>query len=362
MKLEQIFNMNEAKLDDLIAKYKDKNKYNSKNEKRLVALILAYNNDDIDEEDEEYIVHKNFENIMDTKQPSTAQELRDLIKGKKNEKSKKKEYKETYSLTFGDRGENHAGMQVIGEWAQRGFNLKDLKKAQKWFKEKGIETELIHLNDLLSDDDIEFLKENGVKEVEDAYVLIARNGLSTICDPDDFYEEQKALEKDTQAYMRGKVVNKHARSNLCFDKKAQKADFENKKGTIVPWKNVPLLNKVRETIPEILGDSAELHIAEGNYYKNELLKKSDNGYIGFHGDAERLQVLCCRVGADMNLVYQWFFKSKVIGEKFETILHHGDIYIMSAKAVGNDWKLRNTPTLRHAAGPEQKLKYKDNWY
>ena len=31
-------------------------------------------------------------------------------------------------------------------------------------------------------------------------------------------------------------------------------------------------------------------------------------------------------------------------------LNHGDMYIMSEKAVGNDWKLKNKPTLRHAAG------------
>ena len=31
--------------------------------------------------------------------------------------------------------------------------------------------------------------------------------------------------------MRGRVVNKHARHNLCYANKAQKADYENKKGT-----------------------------------------------------------------------------------------------------------------------------------
>lgn len=31
-------------------------------------------------------------------------------------------------------------------------------------------------------------------------------------------------------------------------------------------------------------------------------------------------------------------------------LHNGDMYIMSEKATGNDWKKRNTPTLRHSAG------------
>lgn len=32
-------------------------------------------------------------------------------------------------------------------------------------------------------------------------------------------------------------------------------------------------------------------------------------------------------------------------------LNGGDIYIMSSKAVGCDWKSSSTVTLRHAAGP-----------
>ena len=35
------------------------------------------------------------------------------------------------------------------------------------------------------------------------------------------------------------------------------------------------------------------------------------------------------------------------------IIEHGDIYIMSEKAVGNDWLNSNIPTLRHAAGAEK---------
>ena len=40
----------------------------------------------------------------------------------------------------------------------------------------------------------------------------------------------------------------------------------------------------------------------------------------------------------------------------EITLNHGDIYIMSEKSVGNDWKRRKIPTLRHAAGFASVLK------
>jgi hypothetical protein len=55
----------------------------------------------------------------------------------------------------------------------------------------------------------------------------------------------------------------------------------------------------------------------------------------------------------MNLQYQWFQQGKPIGERIEVILNNSDIYFMSDKAVGNDWKKRIIPTLRHAAGAKK---------
>lgn len=46
--------------------------------------------------------------------------------------------------------------------------------------------------------------------------------------------------------MCGKVVNKQARYNLYFEYKAQEADFDEGKGTIVPLPDVPLLKLVKE--------------------------------------------------------------------------------------------------------------------
>jgi hypothetical protein len=34
------------------------------------------------------------------------------------------------------------------------------------------------------------------------------------------------------------------------------------------------------------------------------------------------------------------------------MLHNGDMYIMSEKATGFDWKLKKVPSLRHAVGAE----------
>ena len=42
--------------------------------------------------------------------------------------------------------------------------------------------------------------------------------------------------------------------------------------------------------------------------------------------------------------------SLTFGERMIFQINGGDMYIMSEKAVGNDWKRRSIPTLRHAAG------------
>ena len=56
-------------------------------------------------------------------------------------------------------------------------------------------------------------------------------------------------------------------------------------------------------------------------------------------------------------MYQWFFKLRTIGKLFLYTLSHADIYLMSHKSVGQDWKSSHTLTLRHAAGPLTLIKH-----
>ena len=249
-----------------------------------------------------------------------------------------KTMEKTFTITFGDAAENHVGMRKIGQLAIDGFDLNNLSKAYYWFQEKGIET---YIYDLSASPRPLYTDYN----FEDAYILIAKNGLSAICNTNDFMTEQDKLEKDTKAYMYGRVVNKKARHNLCFDDIAVSPNYEIGQGTIISYDAVPLLNQVRNILPEIIGDKAFNLKAEGNYYY-DITKCG----IGFHGDSERKRVIGIRSGASMPLVYSWFYKSKPIGSPMEFILDNGDIYIMSSYSVGTNWKKKNVPTLRHAAG------------
>jgi hypothetical protein len=250
-------------------------------------------------------------------------------------------YTSTYTLTFGDCAENHKGMQIIGNEVASGFSKDELLKAKENFTNLGCKCEFVDLNDLLSDN----LPDTSV--TDDAYILIIKNGCEAFgVDPDELYKEHEKLEKDTKAFMYGRVVNKKARHNLCFSDFEQKPDYANGKGTVYDFKNIELTNTIRNKLPEVTGTNKARNLqCEGNYYYD--VKST---YIGYHGDSERRVVVAARLGADFPLYYQWYWKGDAVGKRYKVVLSHGDMYIMSDKAVGHDWKRNSIYTLRHAAG------------
>jgi hypothetical protein len=244
-----------------------------------------------------------------------------------------------YTITFGDQAENHKGMQIIGNIvdAGKGYNLDDMKEIMIKCNDLDIEYELFDLVELSG------LDNNGIQP---AYVLVIRNGLNKIgLSASDLFNEQSELEYDKHAYMYGRVVNKKARWNICFGNENQEPDYENKKGRIVKWNDVPKLLEFRNKMVDIFGNKAYNLYGEGNYYYN--INKCG---IGFHGDSERRKVIAIRLGASMPIHYQWYCNNEEVGNRMIIPLNNGDVYIMSEKAVGTDWKKRKIHTLRHATG------------
>lgn len=253
-------------------------------------------------------------------------------------------FNQTITLTAGDRAENHTGMQQIGQGALEGFTVGELQTLSSELTKQELKCELIDLTQCLP----------AAATLEQlpppAAVLVIRNFVSTLLQDsgytlDDLWREQSGLEPDTQAFMYGRVVNKHARYNLCFAPTAQQADLVNRKGTIVAFSQVPVTQQISQQLPHWFGNKARDLVMEGNYYYDP--RKCG---IGYHGDSERKLVIGIRLGQTMPLRYQWFRGSQPVGIHCEILLNHGDVYIMSAKAVGSDWKSRHMLTLRHAAG------------
>lgn len=237
------------------------------------------------------------------------------------------------TMTFGEVAENHVGMQKLGSLSKEGFSIQDLNKAKEAFENRGATCELINLPC-----PIEY------KNCE-ASVLVIRKGVRVFTDPTDLWKELSELDTDKKAKMRGRIVNKKARHNLCVDEFDQEPHYETGKGRVVSWAKVPCLGTIRDSLPDFVGEKAQDLKAEGNYYYDLSVCG-----IGYHGDSERKKVIAVRLGSGMPIFYRWYYKSERIGDPVKIDLHDGDMYIMSEKAVGTDWKLRNTPTLRHATG------------
>lgn len=257
-------------------------------------------------------------------------------------------YKDTYTVTFGGQVENHVGMQKIGKMEDEGFTIEELEEAKLQFESQGCECVIVNLSELCPEE----------LNAAPAAVLIIRNGVKLFADPDKLYSEQASLEWDTKYKdrRRNKVLNKHARYNLCYADFDQAPDYEEGNGRVVSFESLPLLSEVRKYLQGYLGEktygeNGEGIYAEGNYYHNP----SKCG-IGFHGDAERKIVIALRLGETYPLEYQWYDKSQPVGKRMHVDLHHGDMYVMSEKASGWDWKTtKNGPTLRHAAGCDKYL-------
>jgi hypothetical protein len=249
--------------------------------------------------------------------------------------------KRAVCITLGEQSENHFGMVKNGNGlAEKGFSLEEMKKIESEYEG---ETEWI---------DLSF-------RGECANVLVLRNcaDIFTGGRADEMFTELVNLPWDTTYWdvRRAKWLNKHARHNLCFSDTYAELNKEKKSGTVISYNSCPLMHRWKGKMEEML--SVGKLEAEGNYYYN--VNKTG---IGAHGDSERKKVVAVNLsdhGVKREIRWHWFLRHKPIGNMVQVVLNHGDGYIMSEKASGYDWRRSSIPTLRHSAGSEKYLKFKN---
>ena len=125
--------------------------------------------------------------------------------------------------------------------------------------------------------------------------------------------------------------------------------------TVKAFGELPLLSMIREELGKLSPKTVGL-AAEGNHYFGP---KSN---INYHGDQERKIIICLCLGKSTELVYQCRFPEPdaAINQRLAATLraNHGDIYFMSEKAGGYDWKFgRNQwpePRFVHGAAFEKR--------
>ena len=243
-------------------------------------------------------------------------------------------------LTAGCQSENAVGMNKNGKGkSKKGYTPEKMLEFKNKLEKLDIECEYYRFDRVL---------ENPEKS-EEAALLIIRNPIEKLigCTAEELLKEQLTYEWDKKYWdvRRQKVLNKLARHNVCYGDKPETADYENKRGTIIAYDSVPLLKKWREMLGTIFGDMAKDLEVEGNKYHN--VKKCG---IGEHGDEERIKVIALSLGASRPISWRWFHRCKPISERQTFILNKGDMYIMSEKTTGHDWKKQVIRTLRHCAG------------
>ena len=268
-----------------------------------------------------------------------------------SKKSESTTLKPTWSLTVGNGGENHTGMEFLG-------NLR--KKGQGWDLDRLLyakdilesifdkQVELFNLNDAC----LEGVSIPEASKPKDAYLMVVRNFLSENVHK-NMIKELGSYEWDRKYWdtRRQKVLNKLARANVCYGKTGRAANYAEGKGTIIGFDKSPLVGNLLKVV-EILMRDKDL-IVEGNQYDDA----SKNG-IGPHGDTERVCVSCLRVGESMPMKFGMFWNCKLRGKPFETVINGGDLYFMSEEAVGAEWKSRSKWIWRHCAGAPKYLKMK----
>ena len=278
--------------------------------------------------------------------------------------------KRAICLTNGERAENHVGMQMLGDGlAENGYSLGEMREIAKKFEKMDGKTEWIDLN--------KGLEGTGV-DGADAAVLLMKNGANVLlrnrCRVDlegkddqlkkkfirmfsrfnarKLFDEQFTFEWDKKFWnSRRKVVqNKHARFNVCYGDEAQEPDYENGKGSIIAYSSLPVMQMWREELLKLCCEDDSSFQTEGNLYYDV-----ERTGIGFHGDGERRKVVAGNFsdeGVVREINWIWYHNGERIGNRTRVFLENGDMYIMSEKAAGTDWKRRIVPTLRHAAAVE----------
>lgn len=174
---------------------------------------------------------------------------------------------------------------------------------------------------------------------EDACLLVVR-GYLDVSTSESVEVELGKLDWDKKFLGGSKVMNRRARWTLTLADESQEPCYEEGKGRVVSWKDVPVLSSLKDSLVEKFDCNV---VAECNNYYEEKCG------IGYHADKNRTYVIGLRVGRSMPLCFRWYLCDIHVGETVEVMLNAGDLYVMSSRAVNSNGVSEDL-ILKHAAG------------
>lgn len=241
------------------------------------------------------------------------------------------------TITFADRGENEYGMEIEGKKTDRTTSVGDLME----IKESVGNCDFYPL----------VVRTAAGAESAPAGVLVMRG--FALKEGDKLMHEIETMKQqglvDTKSLSYGTVRNKHARWNNVISWRRQSPDIANGKGTICSFEDWEAFHELHDRLHEVLKQpKTQKLVGELNYYYDVA-----SCGIGFHGDKERDLVAGLSLGkatAEQTLKFVPYLHGTCLHEPIEINLNHGDVYIMSHKAIGSDCAKKNIITWRHARG------------
>ena len=244
-------------------------------------------------------------------------------------------FNESFTLTFSDA----SPVKRVGKNAKNGFSIAELRKMCIDFGKKGFECEWIDLNAAMPPCHV-------LINTPKAAVLVIRKGVSWFkSEADDLLLKLKSLQWNEQVWLKHKLVKNPMRRHLKFGEKQYVSD----EGLVVALKACPDIMKIRDSLNEMYSYRSVNFEVEGDHYYDMERCGRDS-----FGDWDKRMLVGLQVGATMKMAFTWWYQESKFSTPVEIELHHGDIFVLSDKAVGHDIHRKAIATLKRTCGSQVK--------
>lgn len=229
-----------------------------------------------------------------------------------------------------------------GQNINAGFNIADMRIARFLFEQVDCETEFYILNQKI-----------GIP-TEVAAVLVIKKGIDKLLEfvnstSDDMFKELSAVKWNKKEIINGKSKNTKNYWNIKMNELTDdiNINYEKKIPNMIDYNNIPLTHRIRDIIPNFIGDKAK--DLEGTGYNYWDVTKTGKTW---NAQTDKRKIFGVHLGESSQIYFQWYFNDVPKGQRMAIDLEHGDMYFLSEKAVGFDGNKVNAPILRHAYGHE----------
>lgn len=172
------------------------------------------------------------------------------------------------------------------------------------------------------------------RRTEIATVLVLPNYANN-----NLYQTLLAIDWDKKILLRNKVVNRVGKYAISIDDTGKEPNYEENKYRVIAYDDVEEVRDLKDNLSKIFKQDRLSCKGEYNYNHEKLKLKYQGAKVN--------NMMCIHLGDPIQMSFKWYFANKPASDSMEFTLNHGDLYIMSEKATGHDYKLKKNPILKH---------------